>query len=151
YALSLEQGTPLRSWVTSGLLPMPDSDLAAEMYLWASNILAEHGYQQYEISNWARTADEDDLGSCAFRLHPSAFIPAYACRHNLQYWRNQPYLGLGAGAHGCTAGWRYSNVLAPAAYIARLNTDAVSAQRAFPFSPGTVETTAITPETAMDE
>src|SRR5262249_20558468 len=52
YALSLEQGTPLRSWVTSGLLPMPDSDLAAEMYLWASNILAEHGYQQYEISNW---------------------------------------------------------------------------------------------------
>jgi oxygen-independent coproporphyrinogen-3 oxidase len=39
-----------------------------------------------------------------------------ACRHNLQYWRNQPYLGLGAGAHGWAGGVRTANVLAPAAY-----------------------------------
>jgi len=58
YALSLEQGTPMRSWVTAGLLPTPDSDLAADMYLWASDTLAAHGYRQYEISNWAKTKDE---------------------------------------------------------------------------------------------
>ena len=91
YALSLEQGTPLRSWVYRGLLPMPDADLAADMYLWAAETLSAHGYEQYEISNWARSN---------FILHPSSLIPDFACLHNLQYWRNLPYLGFGAGAHG---------------------------------------------------
>src|SRR3972149_5192297 len=54
YALSLEHGTPMRSWVYRGLLPMPDSDLAAEMYEWASETLEAHGFVQYEISNCAR-------------------------------------------------------------------------------------------------
>jgi len=133
YALSLEQGTPMRSWVTAGLLPTPDPDLAADMYLWASDTLVAHGYGQYEISNWA--------------LH-------FACRHNLQYWRNRPYLGFGAGAHGCAAGWRYSNVLAPGAYITRLEHQPEGAGqlvRPFPFSAATVETIQLTPETAMDE
>ena len=58
YALSLENGTPLRSWVYRGLLPMPDTDLAADMYNWASATLAAHGYRQYEISNWALAKDE---------------------------------------------------------------------------------------------
>jgi oxygen-independent coproporphyrinogen-3 oxidase len=129
YALSLEHGTPLRAWVYRGLLPMPDSDLAAEMYLWASEALAAAGYAQYEISNWA-------------------FHPSFACRHNLQYWRNQPYLGFGAGAHGCAAGWRYSNVLAPRAYIERLETGDA---QAFPFSPATVERIAVTPADALGE
>jgi oxygen-independent coproporphyrinogen-3 oxidase len=128
YALSLEQGTPLRSWVYRGLLPLPDPDLAAEMYLWAAETLAGHGYTQYEISNWARNGFE--------------------CRHNLQYWRNDPYLGFGAGAHGCAGGWRYSNVLAPAAYIGRLES---GVERPFPFSAATVETTPVLIETAMDE
>ena len=158
YALSLEQGTPLRSWVTSGLLPTPDTDLAAEMYTWASDTLAGHGYQQYEISNWAR-GDVGSQKSEVRRVHESGGSDVqlltsdlqYACRHNLQYWRNRPYLGFGAGAHGCAAGWRYSNVLAPAAYIARLDPAAAGQPRAFPFSPATVETTMVTPETAMDE
>jgi oxygen-independent coproporphyrinogen-3 oxidase len=136
YALSLEQGTPLRSWVTRGLLPTPDSDLAADMYLWASEALAAHGFVQYEISNWAKS----DL--------------YFAARHNLQYWRNRPYLGFGAGAHGCAAGWRYSNVLAPAAYIDRLESAeqrAANGGRLFPFSPATIEKICVTPATAMDE
>ena len=54
YALSLEHGTPMRAWVYRGLLPMPDPDLAAEMYEWASEALEKNGYVQYEISNWAR-------------------------------------------------------------------------------------------------
>jgi oxygen-independent coproporphyrinogen III oxidase len=128
YALSLEQGMPLRSWVYRGLLPLPDPDLAADMYLWSAETLAAHGYRQYEISNWARDGFE--------------------CRHNLQYWRNGAYLGFGAGAHGCAGGWRYSNVLAPAAYIGRLES---GVEKPFPFSAATVETTAVTVETAMDE
>ena len=51
YALSLEHGTPMRAWVHRGLLPMPDPDLAADMYAWASETLAGHGYVQYENSN----------------------------------------------------------------------------------------------------
>lgn len=152
YALSLENGTPLRSWVYRGLLPMPDADLAADMYVWASETLAAHGYHQYEISNWAKTKDE----SVSSTLHDpspalqggSAFIPGYACRHNLQYWRNRPYLGLGAGAHGCAGGWRYSNVLAPAAYIERL-ADGVA--RAYPFSPVLLQSTPQTTDDAMGE
>jgi oxygen-independent coproporphyrinogen III oxidase len=138
YALSLEQGTPLRSWVTRGLLPLPEADLAADMYLWASETLAARGFEQYEISNWAK----------------NGMSRRFACRHNLQYWRNRPYLGFGAGAHGCAAGWRYSNALAPAAYIARVTGQEAGAAgngRAFPFSPATLETIAVSNETAMDE
>ena len=81
-------------------------------------------------------------------------FPLFACRHNLQYWRNRPYLGFGAGAHGCAGGWRYSNVLAPGAYIARVDASQDTLDkpaRSFPFSPAMVETILVTPETAMDE
>jgi oxygen-independent coproporphyrinogen-3 oxidase len=152
YALSLEQGTPLRSWVYRGLLPLPDPDLAADMYNWASETLAAHGYRQYEISNWALDGKQDARG---WKLEqdfqpPASSVqpPKFACRHNLQYWRNGPYLGFGAGAHGCAVGHRYSNVLAPAAYITRME---AAAAKPFPFSAATVETTPLTPDTAMDE
>ena len=99
YGLSIEHGTPFKEMLTRGLLPLLDSDLAADMYEWASYKLEAAGYQQYEISNWAKTGA--------------------ACKHNLQYWRTLPYLGMGAGAHGFADGFRTSNVLAPAAYIQR--------------------------------
>ncbi len=159
YALSLENGTPLRSWVYRGLLPLPDPDLAADMYTWASDTLAAHGYRQYEISNWAideksevrsrksgiQAASSPTLIS---DFRPPTSMPRFACRHNLQYWRNQPYLGLGAGAHGCAGGWRYSNVLAPGAYIERLEADV---GRDFPFSPALLQSTPVSAEDAMDE
>jgi oxygen-independent coproporphyrinogen-3 oxidase len=156
YALSLEHGTPMRAWVYGGLLPMPDPDLAAEMYDWVDETLSAHGYQQYEISNWGLRKDEggrmtDEKASSSlddFILHPSSVIPHYACRHNLQYWRNRPYLGFGAGAHGCAEGFRYSNVLAPAAYIERLSDGEA---RPFPFSAATVQTIPVNRETAMGE
>src|SRR5688572_8396324 len=53
YALTLEHGTPFGRWSSRGLLPLPDPDLAAEMYEWASEIFEANGYKQYEISNWA--------------------------------------------------------------------------------------------------
>ena len=129
YALTLEHGTPLAHWVGRGLLPAPDGDLAADMYLWADERLQEEGYAQYEISNWAQ--------------------PGKACRHNLQYWRSQPYLGLGAGAHGYVTGVRTVNVLTPAGYIHRLSTDAQP--RPFPRTPATVEVRPLSPADEMAE
>lgn len=117
YCLSLEFGTPMRRWVLSGLLPEPDPDLAAEMYEWADGELGRAGFQAYEISNWARRTDEGDLR---------------VCRHNLHVWRNLPYLGFGAGAHGYADGWRYANVRSPNAYIDRI---VHGPQTPFPCSP----------------
>src|SRR6266508_3801388 len=90
YALTLEHGTPFGRWSSKGLLPLPDPDLAAEMYEWLSETLVATDYVQYEISNWAK--------------------PSHECRHNLQYWRGLPYLAFGAGGHGYANGYRYSNV-----------------------------------------
>lgn len=133
YALTLEHGTPMQSWVAKGLLSEPDGDLAAEMYEWADEYLAEGGYPQYEISNWAgsRRAGAD-----------------LRCRHNLQYWRNLPYLGLGAGAHGYAGGARTANVLSPAAYIQRLQNGGA---RQFPRTPATANFQLIDKQTEMGE
>jgi len=119
YALTLEHGTPFGRWSSRGLLPMPDPDLAAEMYEWGSNAFESAGYFQYEISNWAK--------------------PERECVHNLQYWRGLPYLGLGAGAHGYANGYRYSNVLRIKTYIDRLTSlDSQFSNLQFPLSPATV-------------
>ena len=128
YALTVEQGTPFGHWARGGLLPMPDPDTAADMYEWAGIRLAQAGYGQYEISNWAK--------------------PGYQCRHNLQYWRGRPYLGFGAGAHGYAAGMRYSNALHIKTYIERIRE---GQERPFPLSPAAVNSHAITPFVEMQE
>jgi oxygen-independent coproporphyrinogen-3 oxidase len=149
YALTLEHGTPFGRWASKGLLPLPDPDLAAEMYEWASETLEANGFVQYEISNWAR----DDRGPrTTDRFHasvpnpPSAVLhppssvlspPSFACRHNLQYWRGLPYLAFGAGAHGYADGYRYSNVLRIKTYIERL-ANYLFTNYEFPLSPATV-------------
>jgi oxygen-independent coproporphyrinogen III oxidase len=119
YALTLEHGTPFGRWASKGLLPLPDSDLAADMYEWLSETLETNGYVQYEISNWAK--------------------PGHECRHNLQYWRGLPYLAFGAGAHGYAHGYRYSNVLRIKTYIERLaNTKSPVSNLQSPLTPVTV-------------
>ncbi|HJW90234.1 MAG TPA: radical SAM family heme chaperone HemW [Anaerolineales bacterium] len=126
YALTLEHGTSLAHWVARGLLAEPDQDLMAEMYELASGRLEEAGFEQYEISNWARRSGDNGL---------------YQCRHNLQYWRNLPYLGIGAGAHGYAGGVRTANILAPAAYIQRCLAQVEQDRRQpfkFPLTPATV-------------
>jgi oxygen-independent coproporphyrinogen III oxidase len=117
YALTLEHGTPFGRWASRGILPLPDPDLAAEMYEWLSETLEASGFVQYEISNWAK--------------------PGHECRHNLQYWRGLPYLAFGAGAHGYASGYRYSNVLRIKTYIDRL-TDSQGSALQFPLTPVTV-------------
>jgi len=108
YGLTLEHGTPFGRWAERGLMPVPDPDAAADMYEAAQGELASAGYEQYEISNWAR--------------------PGRQCRHNLQYWRGEPYLGFGAGAHGYANGFRYSNTLATGDYMRRLEGSATAPQ-----------------------
>ncbi|MGE5775995.1 MAG: coproporphyrinogen-III oxidase family protein, partial [Chloroflexota bacterium] len=123
YALTLEHGTPFGRWASKGLLPLPDPDLAAEMYEWASDTFELSGYLQYEISNWARAnAEGRTQNSEPSDGDSSFFIPhlSLACRHNLQYWRGLPYLAFGAGAHGYANGYRYSNVLRIKTYVDRL-------------------------------
>jgi oxygen-independent coproporphyrinogen-3 oxidase len=123
YALTLEHGTPFGRWSARGLLPLPDPDLAADMYEWASETLEAAGYEQYEISNWARNTALS--GAERSRIVPkggNAYAPpTFACAHNLQYWRGLPYLAAGAGAHGYVNGYRYSNVLRIKTYIDRLS------------------------------
>ncbi|MFH1909572.1 MAG: radical SAM family heme chaperone HemW, partial [Chloroflexota bacterium] len=148
YALTLEHGTPFGRWSARGRMPSPDPDLAADMYEWASDFLEFKGYTQYEISNWARDVKRprSKVEPASPDLRPSTFDPlpslsassqpSYACRHNLQYWRNQPYLGFGAGAHGWAGGYRYSNVLRIKTYIERLtkyqSTNSQSTKSQFP-------------------
>ena len=102
YSLTLEEGTPLRHWVEQGRLPEPDADLAADMYDFARVALADAGYHHYEISNWCRTGRESE--------------------HNLAYWRNRQWLGVGPGAHSslgvadAIGGCRFWTVRSPRDY-----------------------------------
>ena len=137
YALTVEDGTPMQARVLAGMLPNPDPDLAADMYEWARDELRVAGYRHYEISNWARTGVEGDGAT-----------PQLACRHNLGTWKLQPYLGLGAGAHGSVPGWRYANVRHPSDYIHRIGSGAAGR---FPFSPAVAETWPVDAETERRE
>ena len=100
YCLTIERGTPMERWVDSGALPEPDPDLAAGMYELAEDAMARRGYRHYEISNWA--------------------LPGFESRHNLVYWRNEPYLGVGPGAHSYLDGVRFWNLRSPREYVRRL-------------------------------
>jgi oxygen-independent coproporphyrinogen-3 oxidase len=113
------------------------------MYEWLSTTLEVHGYVQYEISNWALDRQRPKGESQSKDLQPASSDlatsnPAFACRHNLQYWRGLPYLAFGAGAHGYANGYRYSNALRIKTYIERLNTEQGSLKVEFPRSPATV-------------
>jgi putative oxygen-independent coproporphyrinogen III oxidase len=104
YALTIEPATPLGRKVAAGLVPAPDSDLQADMYESACELLRRAGFEHYEVSNWAK--------------------PGHRCVHNTGYWEGRPYLGLGAGAHSYREGRRWWNLRPPQAYM-----DAVEAGR----------------------
>ena len=99
YALTLEEGTPMRVWADQGKIPEPDPDLAADMYAKARTVLDASGYHHYEISNWSQ--------------------PGLESQHNLIYWRNEPYLGVGPGAHSRLGAYRFWTVLSPRDYAGR--------------------------------
>lgn len=131
YSLIVEEGTPLFSWVRDGRVLPADDDTAADMYEYAIERLAAAGYGQYEISNWA--------------------LPGHECRHNLTYWRNLPYIGLGAGAHSCYAGHRFAEARPIAGYIARVHASVADDRGDMLPAGAIVEDEVISPELEMAE
>lgn len=89
YSLLVEPKTIFYNLLSKGKLSLPGEDLEAEMYGYLLEEMKSHGYIQYEISNFAYVGKES--------------------KHNLLYWNNDEYIGLGAGAHGYVNGKRYSN------------------------------------------
>jgi oxygen-independent coproporphyrinogen III oxidase len=128
YCLTIEPGTPMQRWLQNGRIQAPDPDLAADQYERACDLLAAHDFVHYEISNWA--------------------LPGHECRHNLTYWRNQEYLGLGAGAHGHAAGYRYQVVKQPRVYLRRL-ADGTGGN--YPWSAAVAEKHAVSREEAISD
>jgi oxygen-independent coproporphyrinogen III oxidase len=98
YGLMVEEGTPICRDIAEGRLTLPDEDTDREMYEIARQTLAEHGFDQYEISNFAREG--------------------YACRHNIGCWTRVPYLGFGCAAHSFFEECRVMNPSHLDAYLA---------------------------------
>ena len=133
YALSVEEGTPLYRQVEQGQVDEPDQDSAADIYEWTIDFLANIGWEQYEISNWARRDQNGNL---------------MLSQHNVQYWLNQPYYGFGAGAHGFVNGFRTENILFPLQYIEAMNT---LSQERYPKTPASLAMNKISKFTEMQE
>jgi oxygen-independent coproporphyrinogen-3 oxidase len=105
YLMEIDAESHLGAEVLSGgarysAKEIPTDDAMADSYEHARGFLAGAGYQHYEISNWA--------------------LPGFRSRHNLKYWRRDPYLGFGAGAHSFDGQRRWSNVHDPNAYVAAI-------------------------------
>jgi putative oxygen-independent coproporphyrinogen III oxidase len=101
YALIVEEGTALARQVARGIVPAPDDDVLADRYVQADETLRAAGFDWYEVSNWARTEQAQ-------------------CAHNMLYWRNHNWWGIGPGAHSHIGGVRWWNVKHPASYAQRL-------------------------------
>jgi len=101
YSLIVEPGTRLAARVARGEIPNPSDDVAAHRYELIDSKLRSLGMTWYEVSNWSKPSGE--------------------CRHNIAYWRNQDWLGIGPGAHAHSAGTRSWNLKHPAAWAARVD------------------------------
>jgi oxygen-independent coproporphyrinogen-3 oxidase len=97
YSLKVEEGTPFYKLYQDHKLQLPEDDLDRAMYHGAIDLLSRHGLEQYEISNFA--------------------VQGYACKHNLIYWENKEYIGIGAGSHSKLDGVRFSNFKRLEAYM----------------------------------
>jgi oxygen-independent coproporphyrinogen-3 oxidase len=97
YLLEIHEGTPLAEQIRSGRRPLPDDELAAEMYELMLDRLFAAGYQQYEISNFSK--------------------PGFEARHNTKYWRLDPVYGFGVSAHSFDGMRRYANERDTAKYV----------------------------------
>lgn len=101
YTLIVEPNTPLARQVAAGVVPSPDDETAAHRYELVDQLLSDRGFTWYEISNWARSGGQ--------------------CRHNVHYWQNDDWLGIGPGAHSHRSGVRWWNVKHPRSYAERLD------------------------------
>jgi putative oxygen-independent coproporphyrinogen III oxidase len=101
YSLIVEPGTKLAAQIARGVHTPVDDDQQADMYLLASRLFEEAGYGWYEVSNWAASVEKRST-------------------HNLAYWHNQDWWGIGPGAHSHVNGTRWWNVKHPVPYAQRL-------------------------------
>ena len=90
YSLILEHGTILNKMVLDGKVKMQDEDYDADLYESTIDFLNDHGFYQYEVSNFV--------------------LPGYECIHNLAYWRYKDYLSFGTSAHSFVDGKRWWNL-----------------------------------------
>ncbi|REE93081.1 oxygen-independent coproporphyrinogen-3 oxidase [Paenibacillus taihuensis] len=90
YGLKVEENTLFHKLYERNELPLPSEDDELAMYMHLIATLKGAGFQHYEISNFAK--------------------PGFESKHNITYWRNEPYYGLGAGAHGYAKGERHINI-----------------------------------------
>jgi len=100
YSLKVEEGTPFYTMLNQGQLNLPSEDTERQMYHLAIEYLKSQGYIHYEISNFSK--------------------PGKQCRHNLIYWHNNEYIGVGSGAHSYWNGKRFANVSDPKDYIEKI-------------------------------
>jgi len=121
YSLTIEEGTPLESLVKEGIVTPLDNDLVGDMFESADLFLEENNFEHYEISNWATLPGD------------------YRSKHNYQYWLNESYLGLGAGAHGYLDGKRIINTRNIVEYIQRIK-DCMDETLTASTNPAVVET-----------
>jgi oxygen-independent coproporphyrinogen III oxidase len=108
YLLEVKEGTQLFSQIKRGLRPQPDDDLAAEMYEMICDATGEAGYEHYEISNFALVAP--------------AQKKSLRAQHNMKYWTDTPFYGLGCGAHSYDGRMRWVNTLKTENYIEQVAT-----------------------------
>ncbi len=97
YGLILEDGTPF--YQHADQLNLPDEDAECDMYYLAAELMKNSGYSHYEISNYAK--------------------PEFECKHNLKYWRNEEYIGVGLSAYSHFEGKRFGNTKNPKEYLAQ--------------------------------
>ncbi len=103
YCLTLHPGTPFGDRAAGGDLSLPDEKWLCDLMLWTDSFLTSAGFTHYEVSNFSR--------------------PGYQCRHNMGYWKGEPYLGFGPSAHSCTGGKRFWNSSDIEKYITVLSHD----------------------------
>lgn len=100
YSLKVEENTYFFKLYEENKLPLPSEDTELEMYLSTIEEMQKHGYNQYEISNFSKKGNES--------------------KHNINYWKNKGYYGIGAGAHGYIDNQRYENVKGVKPYIEKI-------------------------------
>ena len=101
YGLTIEEGTAFHNWVTEKKMPDIDQEKASEQYTFIMETLRQHGYDHYEISNFA--------------------LPKHESKHNTSYWNNKKFLGLGPSAHSYDGKHRYENIRNNSQYIQAIN------------------------------
>lgn len=117
YSLVIEPGTKMHAQVERGQLSPIDPDSQAEKYEMADSLLKAAGFEWYEISNWAKRLDSEQLPSPQI---PDATYLTNVSRHNLAYWRDWNWWGIGPGAHSHLGQVRWWNQKHPCGYASRV-------------------------------